>query len=240
MYTNLPITNPGFDSLQTLAKPQLESLVDHVDASIPGLRDHLRSLSELLSFLIEHGRLPPYKLRLESFSKDQLESMRSTTWSLKELLEPDGSREGEPPDHDPPVKNSPQTSDCIGQDDLCGSSSPDLTLSAQPTSQAPASPPLHSPVSSANAHRGPSTQGSTSITSSEPLTLMTKFDLEMDIDSDVSLNEDDATLFLPNDDTFDPPNEDDCPTSPNEGDHPLLPNTDQSFLRSPLVLLIHL
>ena len=103
------MADPGFDSLRMLARPQLESLVDHVDASIPGLRDHLRSLSELLSFLIEHGRLPPYKLKLESFSKDQLESMRSTTWSLKELLEPNGLREGEPPDHDHLVKKSPQT-----------------------------------------------------------------------------------------------------------------------------------
>ena len=231
MYTNLLLTDPRFDSLRMLARPQLESLVDHVDASIPGLRDDLRSLSELLSFLIEHGRLPPYKLKLESFSKDQLESMRSTTWSLKELLEPDGSREGEPPNHDPLVKNSPQTSDCLGQDGLCGSSSPGLTLSAQPTSQAPASPPLHSPVSSANAHRVPS----------ESLTLLTKSDSEMIIDSDMSLDEeDDTTLFLPNDDTPTPPYEDDCPTPPNEGDCPLLSNTDKSFLISPLVLPNHL
>jgi hypothetical protein len=56
------------------------------------LKEELADLSELLSYFIEHDRLPSYKLRLESLSRDELESMRCNYWSLKELLGSFGQR----------------------------------------------------------------------------------------------------------------------------------------------------
>jgi hypothetical protein len=41
----------------------------------PCLRDHLRGLSDHLSYFIKHGQLPPQKLRVELLSRDELDSL---------------------------------------------------------------------------------------------------------------------------------------------------------------------
>jgi hypothetical protein len=122
-------------SLRTLGKAQLDSFLDVISHSRPSLQADLRPLSDLLSYFVEHGRLPPYKLRLESLSRDQLGSMRSTKWSLEELLERCGSREGE----DPTVVALPRDH-CQEHDGSVTSSPPDLAVPTQPTSQSLASP----------------------------------------------------------------------------------------------------
>ena len=71
------IADVGSNSLRKLNKDQLDPLLDLIDESNPCLRDHLGNLTELLSGLIEHDRLPPHKLQLQLLSRDQLESLRS-------------------------------------------------------------------------------------------------------------------------------------------------------------------
>jgi hypothetical protein len=74
---------------------------------------YLLGLSELLSFFIEQGRLPPYRLKLELLSREQLESIRFKEWSLKELLEPSELRIGDYPTDDPSMHGDyPMEGDC--------------------------------------------------------------------------------------------------------------------------------
>ena len=136
--TGFSRANPASHSLRKLKKHQVDYLLDLIEVSFPGLSDQLKGLSELLSFFIEHGRLPPYTLRLELLSKDQLESMRFKEWSLQELLEPCGKRGGEHPADDPSI-----SSHCLTEDNwpsphmpcAFGDLPPD-SISSQPVSLA--------------------------------------------------------------------------------------------------------
>jgi hypothetical protein len=99
------MANPITNSLRVLPRPQIDPLLDLIDTIFPCLKEELADLSKLLSYFIEHDRLPSYKLRLESLSRDELESMRSSDWSLKELLEPFGQRLEEYHSVDPLTEN---------------------------------------------------------------------------------------------------------------------------------------
>jgi len=163
-----PIADLGSNSLRRLNKDQLDPLLDLIDESNPCLREHLGSLTELLSGLIEHDRLPPHKLQLQLLSRDQLESLQSKDWSLKELIGPCTQCEGEAPDsctssNECPINDgfSPQfegeapglgtssnvcliNDDCLIREDWSTylDLPPDLSLSAQLTPSPPASPSL--------------------------------------------------------------------------------------------------
>jgi hypothetical protein len=124
------MTNLVMNSLRILEKSQLDPLLDLIDAQFPCLREDLLGLSELLSFFIKHGRLPPYKLELELLSREQLESIRFKEWSLKELLEPCELHIGDYPIDDPPAHgDSPADGDCAELSGLFADVPPDRNLS---------------------------------------------------------------------------------------------------------------
>lgn len=120
-------------SFRTLGKAGLERFLDFISNSIPSLEIDLRRLSELLSFFVEHGRLPLYKLKLELLTRNQLESIRSTEWSLKELLEPCKSREREDFSAVIVTEDGCTSIHYSEEEDLVASFPSDLIMSTQPT-----------------------------------------------------------------------------------------------------------
>ena len=127
----LVVTNSISDRLRPLHKNQIDPLLDLIESSFQCLKEDLRPFSELLSDLIYQPRLPPDKLKFEVLSKDELESMRSQEWSLKELLKPmkpSGPRTGYPTSDPSMHDDPPMQGNCAEPGNILMEMPPDVDI----------------------------------------------------------------------------------------------------------------